>query len=82
MQSTDDVRHFEDVPLLLEARVPCEYMSIASLMSLAPGAIIRTPRAAGESVDINVSDQSVAVAELIVVENRLAVRLSDFTEKK
>lgn len=82
MPGTDDVRHFEDVPLTLEARVPCAPLSIATLMSLEPGVIIQTSRAAGDSVDVNVSDQSVAVAELFVVENRLAIRLSDFTEKK
>jgi flagellar motor switch protein FliN len=82
MQTAEDIRHFEDVPLLLEARVPCESLAIGSLMALAPGMIVHTSRAAGESVDVSVSDQSVASAELIVIENRLAVRLSDFSEKK
>ena len=82
MQNADDIRQFEDVPLMLGARVPCDSLSIGSLMSLEPGMVIRTPRAAGESVDVSVSDQSIGLAELIVIENRLAVRISDFTEKK
>ena len=82
MNNGDDIRHFEDVPLLLEARVPCEALSIATLLALEPGQVVRTKRAAGDSVDVSVSDQCVATAELIVIENRLAIRVSDFSEKK
>lgn len=82
MQQPEDLRHFEDVPLVLEARVPCQALSIRDLMSMEPGSVVRTTRAAGESVDITVSDQNVAQGELIVIENRLAIRLSDLTEKK
>jgi flagellar motor switch/type III secretory pathway protein FliN len=82
VNSADEIRFFEDVPLMLQARIPGEALSIETLMSLSPGTIIHTFRAAGENVDISVSDQPLAAAELIVIENRLAVRLSDFTEKK
>jgi flagellar motor switch/type III secretory pathway protein FliN len=82
VQPTDDLRLVEDLPLLLDARIPCNPMSIRALSSMEPGTIITTSRAAGESVDISVSDQSIGWAELIVIENRLAIRLSDLTEKK
>ena len=82
MSPADDIRHFEDVPLMVEVRVPCETLSISALLALEPGTVVRTKRAAGESVDISVSDQCIASAELVVIENTLAIRLSDFSEKK
>ena len=80
--TADEVRPFEDVPLTLEARVICEPLSISTLLSLEPGTLVRTRRAAGDSVDVSVSDQCIGSAELIVIENRLAIRISDFSEKK
>lgn len=82
MNQAEDIRHLEDVPLLLEARVSCVPMSVAALLALEPGKLVRTKRAAGDSVDVSVSDQSIASAELIVIENKLAIRVSDFSEKK
>jgi flagellar motor switch protein FliN/FliY len=83
MQSpADDVRQLGDVPLKVEARVPCGRVPMADLIALQPGALLKTERAAGDSVDILVCDQLIAQAELIVIENTFAVRLSEFTERK
>lgn len=73
--------HLSDVPLLLEARIPCVKMTVEEILALDGGTVIRTARAAGESVDISVSGQLVSQGELIVIDNMLAARLSDFGEK-
>ncbi len=70
----------EDIPLQIRALIPCSSLTIGELLSLDAGAIIRTSRAAGDNVDILVSRHNVAQAELIVIENTLAVRLSEMPE--
>ena len=73
--------HLSDVPLLLEARIPCVRLTVEQILALASGSVITTARAAGESVEIHVGGQPVAQGELIVIDNMLAARLSDFGEK-
>jgi flagellar motor switch protein FliN len=76
-----ELAHLADVQLLLEARIPCVRMTVEEVLALETGSVIRTARAAGESVDVSVSGQSIAQGELIVIDNMLAARLSDFGEK-
>jgi flagellar motor switch protein FliN/FliY len=77
----DELAHLNDVPLFLTATIPCDHLTVRELLALEPGSIVSTDRAAGESVDISVGGHTVAVGELIVIENSLAARLSDFGEK-
>jgi flagellar motor switch protein FliN/FliY len=80
--SDTELRLFGDVPLQLSARVPCGRVPVSELLAIEPGSVLMTERAAGDSVDVVVSEQVVAQGELIVIDNRFAVRLSDFTERK
>lgn len=77
----DGLAHLSDVPLLLEATIRCEHLTVSELLALDTGSVIRTDRAAGESVDISVAGRMVSQGELIVIENTLAARLSDFCER-
>lgn len=76
-----ELAHLSDVPLLLEAWIPCVRLTVEQMLALAPGAVVTTARAAGESVEVSVGGQPVAQGELIVIDNMLAARLSDFGEK-
>jgi flagellar motor switch protein FliN/FliY len=68
------------IPLRLRAVLPCVSLAIEDLLTLEEGTIISTARAAGDNVDVHISDRCIAQAELIVANNRLAVRISDFAE--
>ena len=75
------VNAFSDVPMRVRAILPLPSLTVQDLLALEPGRILRTDRAAGDSVDIEVSDQYVCQGEMIVIENMLGLRLSDFREK-
>ena len=77
----EELAHLADVPLRLEATIPCSRLTVAELLSLEEGSVVMTIRAAGESVDIRVSGRMVAQGELIVIDNTLSARLSDFRER-
>jgi flagellar motor switch/type III secretory pathway protein FliN len=68
------------IPLQLRAILPCRRLTVGDVLALEAGAILPTGRAAGDNVDVHISDQSIAQAELIVTNNTLAVRISEFTE--
>jgi flagellar motor switch/type III secretory pathway protein FliN len=73
--------HLGDVALVLEARVPCIPLTVQEILSLETGGVLTTARAAGESVDVSVGGQGVSQGELIVIDNMIAARLSDFGER-
>jgi flagellar motor switch protein FliN/FliY len=68
------------IPLRLRAILPCVSLAVDELLSLETGTIIPTARAAGDNVDVHISNRCIAQAELIVTNNKLAVRISDFAE--
>jgi flagellar motor switch protein FliN/FliY len=78
--SSESNEHLLAIPLRLRAVLPCVSLAISDLLALEVGTIIPTARAAGDNVDVYVSDCDLAQAELIVTNNKLAVRISDFTE--
>jgi flagellar motor switch protein FliN/FliY len=72
---------FAEIPLQVRAVLPLPSLTVQDLLDLEAGRVLRTDRAAGDSVDIEVSDQYVCQGEMIVIENMLGLRLSDFREK-
>lgn len=76
-----ELAHLADVPLLLEARIPCVRLTVEQILALDTDSVIMTARAAGESVDMSLSGLTVGQGELIVIDDTLAARLSDFGER-
>ena len=74
------MRQLDDIPLMLRAVLPCRALTIGELLSLDSGAVLRTRRAAGDNVDLCIANRHVADVELIVIENKLALRISEFSE--
>jgi flagellar motor switch protein FliN/FliY len=77
----DQLRPFADIPLAVEARLPCGSLTVEQLLVLAEGSLIRSERAAGDNVDVEVGGQPVGSAEIVVLGNSLGVRITDFREK-
>lgn len=80
MSASENHDHLMGIPLEVRAILPCRQLTIGDLMALEAGAIIQTLRSAGDNVDVAVSDRVVAQAELIVINNTLTIRISEFTE--
>jgi flagellar motor switch protein FliN/FliY len=56
-------------------------LTVEQLLVLAEGSLIRSERAAGDNVDVEVGGQPVGSAEIVVLGNSLGVRITDFREK-
>jgi flagellar motor switch protein FliN/FliY len=72
---------FNDVPLAVEAQLECCTLTVEELLGLGPGSVIKTPRAAGDSVNLRVGNRVIALGEIIVIDNSLAIRISEFVER-
>ena len=80
-ETTDQVRTedgFElllDVPLQISVQLGQTQMRIQELLELGQGSVVDLDRLAGEPVDILVNGHAIALGEIVVVNERYAVRV-------
>jgi flagellar motor switch protein FliN/FliY len=66
-----------DVSVTLSLEVGRAQMSVRDLLQLAPGAIVELDRLAGEPLDVLVNGVRIARGELVVVNEKFGIRLTD-----
>lgn len=66
-----------DVPVTVSLRVGNTRISIRDLMRLVEGSIIELDRPAGEPMDVLVNGTLIAHGEIVVVNDKFGVRLTD-----
>ncbi len=62
----------------IEVELDQRSMLVRDLLNLAPGSIVRLTRSAGENVDICVNGTRVAFGEIVILQNKVGVRITDF----
>lgn len=66
-----------DIPVTLSMEIGRARISIQNLLQLARGAVVELDRMAGEPLDVLVNGTLVAHGEVVVVNDKFGVRLSD-----
>ena len=90
--STDDVAYHEDeqsarvaadleavfdVPVQVSAVLGRSKMDVGELLKLGPGTVLELDRRVGESIDIYVNNRLVARGEVVLVEDKLGVTMTE-----
>ncbi len=66
-----------DIPVTVSLRVGSTEISIRDLVSLVEGSVIALDRDAGEPLDVLVNGTLIAHGEIVIVDDRFGVRLTD-----
>ncbi len=66
-----------DVPVVLSLEVGRMRMPIRNLLQLNQGSVVELERGAGEPLDVYVNGTLIAQGEVVVVNDRFGVRLTD-----
>ncbi len=66
-----------DIPVQLSAVLGKATMQVAQLLKLGRGAVVELDRKVGEAIDIYVNNRLVARGEVVVVEERLGVTMTE-----
>ena len=66
-----------DVPVSVSAVLGRARIDVGELLKLKPGAILELDRKVGEAIDIYVNDRLVARGEVVLVEERLGVTMTE-----
>jgi flagellar motor switch protein FliN len=70
-------RRVEPLPCLLTIEIPVPGFTVADLVHLERGRIIATGWTVGQDVPLRVNGELIAWSEFEVVQNRLAIRLTE-----
>src|SRR5918992_2236153 len=72
-----DLEQVFDVPVIVSAVLGNSRMPIGDLLKLSPGAILELDRKVGEAIDILVNNRLVARGEVVLVDERLGVTMTE-----
>ena len=76
-KSAADLATVFDVPVNISAVLGKSHMSVAQLLQLNKGSVLELDRKVGEAIDIFVNNRLVARGEVVVVEDRLGVTMTE-----
>lgn len=76
-KSAHDLATVFDVPVNISAVLGKAHMSVAQLLKLNKGSVLELDRKVGEAIDIFVNNRLVARGEVVVVEDRLGVTMTE-----
>ena len=78
MTPMEEIAAFADVPVDVEAELERRVLTVGQILQLEPGSLIGLQRSAGENIDLYVGGTLIGCGEIVVVENTLGVRITDF----
>jgi flagellar motor switch protein FliN len=82
MSGNAELAHIADLSLDLEVELDRKVMTIRSILELKRGSLIRLTRSAGENIDISVGGTLLGYGEIVVIEDRIGVRITDFSTEE
>jgi flagellar motor switch protein FliN/FliY len=75
--SAADLEAVFDVPVTVSAVLGKSAMEVSQLLKLGKGTIVELDRKVGEAIDIYVNDRLVARGEVVLVEDRLGITMTE-----
>lgn len=71
-----------DIPVQLTVVLGQTSMSIGQLLKLGRGAVVELDRKIGEAIDIYINDRLVAKGEIVIVEERVGITLTEIIKSQ
>ena len=76
-KSAQDLAPVFDVPVNISAVLGRSTLSVAQLLQLSQGSVLELDRKVGEAIDIYVNNRLVARGEVVIVDERLGVTMTE-----
>jgi len=76
-QSANDLNAVYDIPVTVQAVLGQAQMQVSQLLRLGRGAVVELDRKVGEAIDIYVNNRLVARGEVVIVDERLGVTMTE-----
>lgn len=76
-RAASDLEAVFDVPVMVSAILGKTDMEVSELLHLSKGAVVELDRKIGEAIDIYVNDRLVARGEVVIMEERLGITMTE-----
>jgi flagellar motor switch protein FliN/FliY len=76
-RGAQDLEAVYDIPVRVSAVLGKSSMQVNELLKLGRGAVVELDRKVGEAIDIYVNDRLVARGEVVVVDDRLGITMTE-----
>ena len=80
MTPQEEIASLGDIPIEIEVELDRRIMRTREVLELEEGSVISTLRSACENIDIYIGGVLCGSGEIVVVENTLGVRITDFRD--
>ncbi len=80
MTPQEEIAPIGDIPIDIEIELDRRTMCTREVLELDEGSVIVTMRSAGENIDIYIGGVLCGSGEVVVIENTLGVRITDFRD--
>ncbi|MEQ1945890.1 MAG: FliM/FliN family flagellar motor switch protein [Bryobacteraceae bacterium] len=81
MTAFEEIAYFADVPLDVDIELDRRKMTVEEILALEPGSVVKLPRSAGENIDVLIGGTVVGSGEIVIIEDTVGVRITDFREE-
>ena len=72
------IGHLADVQVYVDVELDRKILSMRKLLELEAGSVIRMTRSAGENIDILIGGSLIAFGEIVIIEDTMGIRITDF----
>jgi flagellar motor switch protein FliN/FliY len=81
MTSEQQIAVLANVPLDISVELGQRELSLRELLELDVGSVVGMQRSAGENIDIRIGGVVIAFGEIVIIENSMGIRITDFNEE-
>ena len=82
MTVCEQIAHFADVPVTVDIELDRRVMTMRQVLDLEAGSVIKMSRSAGDNIDVLVGSTLVAFGEIVIIEDAVGVRITDFSSEE
>lgn len=82
MTALNEIASVADVPVKVEVQLDRKIVTIGDVLDLDVDSVIRMTRSAGENIDILIGGTLFGFGEIVIIEDAVGVRITDFNREE
>lgn len=78
MTALEETAHLADTLIDVEVELDRKTMTVREILNIGVGGVIEMTRSAGENIDLLVDGTLIGFGEIVIIEEAMGVRVTDF----
>jgi flagellar motor switch protein FliN/FliY len=80
MTAFEEIGHLSDIPIEVDVELDRKILTVREILEVGEGSVIKMMRSAGENIDILAGGALLGTGEIVIIEDAVGVRITDFNE--